>query len=84
MGEHARFLGCLASDGSGGVIPEVPPHVKFERPSRESSVPIGLLHNRRQFRLVYAPQGQTSGYATFNVGATAQVAVHSARHVLLK
>jgi len=23
MGEHARFLGCLASDASGDVVPEV-------------------------------------------------------------
>jgi hypothetical protein len=169
MGEHARFLGCLASDEAGNVVPEVrdlslfvqqaldwqsrdlidvpksgplpgdmaslevilpqyhetlrpthvvvdakpptnnqerttnnyilliqeiangipfdqpqesdsakhwnaPPHAKFERLLRESGVPIGLLYNRRQFRLVYAPRGETSGYATFNIDEMSQIA----------
>ncbi|MCR9294819.1 MAG: hypothetical protein NXI32_19030, partial [bacterium] len=51
-----------------------PPHAKFERLLRESGVPIGLLVNGRQLRLVYAPRGETSGYATFNVDEMAQVA----------
>ncbi|MFN3194042.1 MAG: Eco57I restriction-modification methylase domain-containing protein [Aureliella sp.] len=50
------------------------PHAKFERLLRESEVPIGLLYNGSQFRLVYAPRGETSGYATFNVDEMGQVA----------
>lgn len=51
-----------------------PPHSKFERLLRETEVPIGLLYNRRQFRLVYAPRGETSGYATFTIAEMSQVA----------
>lgn len=59
---------------------------KFERLLRETGVPIGLLFNRSQFRLVYAPRGETSGYATFNVDEMAQVAgrpMFAALHMLL-
>jgi hypothetical protein len=62
------------------------PQAKFERLLRETSVPIGLLFNRNQFRLVYAPRGETSGYATFNVDEMAQVAgrpMFAALHMLL-
>jgi hypothetical protein len=51
-----------------------PPHAKFERLLRETGVPIGLLCNGRQIRLVYAPKGETSGYATFNVAEMLQIA----------
>ncbi|MBL8872774.1 MAG: hypothetical protein JNK90_23545 [Planctomycetaceae bacterium] len=63
-----------------------PPQAKFERLLRETGVPIGLLFNRSQFRLVYAPRGETSGYATFNVDEMAQVAgrpMFAALHMLL-
>ncbi|QDU01935.1 hypothetical protein V6x_16180 [Gimesia chilikensis] len=50
------------------------PQAKFERLLRETQVPIGLLSNGRQLRLVYAPRGETSGYATFNVDEMIQVA----------
>ena len=62
------------------------PQAKFERLLRETGVPIGLLFNRCQFRLVYAPRGETSGYATFNVNEMAQVAgrpMFAALHMLL-
>jgi hypothetical protein len=62
------------------------PQAKFERLLRESGVPIGLLFNRSQFRLVYAPRGETSGFATFNVDEMAQVAgrpMFAALHMLL-
>jgi len=62
------------------------PQAKFERLLRETGVPIGLLYNRSQFRLVYAPRGETSGYATFNVDEMAQVAgrpMFAALHMLL-
>jgi hypothetical protein len=62
------------------------PQAKFERLLRETGVPIGLLFNRSQFRLVYAPRGETSGYATFNVDEMALVAgrpMFAALHMLL-
>lgn len=37
------------------------PQAKFERLLRETSIPIGLLFNQRQLRLVYAPRGLRSG-----------------------
>ncbi|OYV87497.1 MAG: hypothetical protein B7Z73_09990, partial [Planctomycetia bacterium 21-64-5] len=52
----------------------------------ETRVPIGLLANGRELRLVYAPRGETSGYATFNVAEMAQVAgrpIFAAFHTLL-
>jgi hypothetical protein len=62
------------------------PQAKFERLLRETGVPIGLLSNRRQLRLVYAPKGESSGYATFNVQEMMQVAgrpMFAALHMLL-
>lgn len=62
------------------------PQLKFERLLRETQVPIGLLCNGRQLRLVYAPRGESSGHATFNVGEMVQVAgrpMFAALHMLL-
>lgn len=63
------------------------PQAKFERLLRETGVPIGLLSNRRQLRLVYAPKGESSGHATFNVDEMMQVAgrpMFAALHMLLR
>jgi hypothetical protein len=62
------------------------PHAKFERLLRETQVPLGLLASNSQIRLVYAPRGETSGFATFNVAEMAQVAgrsIFAALHMLL-
>jgi hypothetical protein len=62
------------------------PQLKFERLLRESGVPIGILGNGEQLRLVYAPRGESSGYATFNVAEMVQVAgrpIFAALHMLL-
>jgi len=62
------------------------PQAKFERLLRETQVPIGLLSNGRQLRLVYSPRGETSGHATFNVDEMIQVAgrpMFAALHMLL-
>ena len=62
------------------------PHAKFERLLRETQVPIGLLSNGRQLRLVYSPRGESSGHATFNVDEMIQVAgrpMFAALHMLL-
>jgi hypothetical protein len=63
-----------------------PPQARFERLLRETRVPIGLLCNPTQIRLVYAPRGETSGYATFSVAEMAQIAgrpIFAALHMLL-
>jgi hypothetical protein len=62
------------------------PQLKFERLLRETQVPMGLLCNGSQLRLVYAPKGESSGYATFNVAEMVQVAgrpMFAALHMLL-
>ncbi len=48
------------------------PQERFERLLRETQVPIGLLVNGREVRLVYAPKGETSGYLTFPVKAMSE------------
>jgi hypothetical protein len=50
------------------------PQARFERLLRETQIPIGLLSNDRQLRLVYAPRGETSGHLTFPVQAMTEVA----------
>jgi Eco57I restriction-modification methylase/MmeI, target recognition domain len=65
---------------------QAPPHAKFERLLRETTVPIGLLFNQTHLRLVYAPRGETSGYMTFSVAEMAQVAgrpIFAGLHLLL-
>jgi len=50
------------------------PQARFERLLRQTNVPIGLLVNRRQIRLVYAPEKELSGHITFNLGDMVKVA----------
>jgi hypothetical protein len=62
------------------------PQARFERLLRESRVPVGLLSNATHLRLVYAPRGESSGFATFSVAEMAQVAgrpIFAALHMLL-
>ncbi len=62
------------------------PQHRFERLLRETEVPIGLLSNGTQLRLVYAPRGETSGHITFPVKAMTEVAgrpILAALHMLL-
>jgi hypothetical protein len=62
------------------------PQARFERLLRETEVPIGLLFNQTHLRIVYAPRGETSGYATFSVPDMAAVAgrpIFAALHMLL-
>jgi hypothetical protein len=77
-------LDALASDGESYW--QATPHAKFERLLRETQVPFGLLVNGTQVRMVYAPRGETSGYATFSVADMAKVAgrpIFAALHMLL-
>lgn len=52
---------------------EYPPVAKFDRLLRHTHVPIGLLTNRRELRLVYAPHGESSGSITFRLDDMATV-----------
>ena len=49
------------------------PSKKFERLLRETGVPIGLISNGTNFRLIYAPPKENSGAITFPVGAMTEV-----------
>jgi hypothetical protein len=50
-----------------------PPAAKFDRLLRACRVPIGLLTDRTELRLFYAPHGESSGVMTFKVGDMASV-----------
>lgn len=50
------------------------PQEKFERLLREVQIPIGLLCNGSEVRLIYAPRGESSGHLTFPVKAMTEVA----------
>src|SRR6266849_9936799 len=50
------------------------PQARFERLLRQTNVPIGLLVNGRQIRLVYAPEKELSGHITFKLADMVQVA----------
>jgi hypothetical protein len=52
---------------------DYPPAAKFDRLLRHVRVPIGLLTNRREVRLVYAPHGESSGSLTFRLDDMAAV-----------
>jgi len=47
---------------------------RFERLLRQNRVPIGLLVNGTQIRLVYAPEKELSGHITFNLADMVKVA----------
>jgi hypothetical protein len=50
---------------------------KFERLLRGQKIPMGLLTNGKELRLVYAPEGESSGHLTFPFAAMAEVAGRS-------
>ena len=50
------------------------PQAKFERLLRQTGVPIGLLVNGPEIRLVYAPEKELSGYITFKLADMVTVA----------
>src|SRR5690606_3190691 len=52
---------------------EYPAQAKFERLLRECHVPIGLLSNGHELRLVYAPHGESTGWLSFRVADMATV-----------
>jgi hypothetical protein len=52
---------------------EYPAAAKFDRLLRQCRVPIGLLTNRREVRLCYAPHGESSGVIRFKIDDLASV-----------
>ncbi len=50
-----------------------PPTAKFDRLLRHVRVPLGLLTNREELRLVYAPHGESTGHLTFRLKDMAEV-----------
>ena len=63
------------------------PQNRFERLLRETQIPAGLLFNGTDLRVVYAPRGESSGYATFRVKEMAEVSgrpIFAAMHMLLE
>jgi hypothetical protein len=51
----------------GGRAWAATPQARFERLLRAIEIPVGLLTNGAEFRLVYAPRGESSGHATFRI-----------------
>jgi hypothetical protein len=52
---------------------EYPPSAKLDRLLRHARVPIGILTNAEEIRLVYAPHGESSGSITFRLADMATV-----------
>ena len=50
------------------------PQQRFERLLKETEIPIGLLFNGTQLRLVHAPRGESSGWLTLPLEPMAEVA----------
>jgi hypothetical protein len=50
------------------------PQQRFERLLKETEIPIGLLFNGSQLRLVHAPRGESSGWLTMPLEPMAEVA----------
>ncbi len=51
-----------------------PPTAKFERLLRHSAIPIGLLGNGRELRLIYAPPTESTSHLTFRFADMAEPA----------
>lgn len=63
------------------------PTQRMERLLRETKVPIGVLFNGTQIRLLYAPHGENAGNITFTVRHMTEVAgrpILAAMHMLLR
>ena len=54
-----------AAEGKSKTGWQATPQAKAERLLREKEVPVGLLCNGAELRLVYAPRGESSGHLTF-------------------
>ncbi len=64
----------VGSDARGALAGwEATPHQRLERLLRETGIPTGLLLTDNHVRLVYAPRGETSGWAAFPLRELATV-----------
>nr|MCU0657954.1 N-6 DNA methylase [Polyangiaceae bacterium] len=64
--EHQGDLDLDAPEDATGPW-RYAPTAKFERLLRHAGIPVGLLFNGRELRLLYAPAGETTGHLTFRV-----------------
>jgi len=69
--------GTKLDDKSSSQGWEATPQQKFERLLRGQKIPLGLLTNGKELRLVYAPEGESSGHLAFSFAAMAEVAGRS-------
>ncbi|MRG96406.1 Eco57I restriction-modification methylase domain-containing protein [Polyangium spumosum] len=79
---HRKELDAASDDKRWSATP----HQRFERLLRETGVPMGLLSNGRDFRLVYAPKGESAGWVTFRLAEMLSVdgrPLLGAMHMLL-
>lgn len=51
-----------------------PPQARAERLMREARVPVALLCNGQEVRLIFAPRGESSGHVTWPLGSLLEVA----------
>lgn len=68
-----RGMDEIDADGEAGKGWQVSFQAKFERLLRATEIPVGLLCNGTELRLVYAPKGESSGHLTFPVQAMCEV-----------
>lgn len=68
-----RGMDEIDGDGEAGKGWQVSFQAKFERLLRATEIPVGLLCNGTELRLVYAPKGESSGHLTFPVQAMCEV-----------
>ncbi|MBW4599044.1 MAG: N-6 DNA methylase [Calothrix sp. FI2-JRJ7] len=77
----------LNNDNNKTTAWHASPQEKFERLLREKEIPIGIIFNGIEIRLVYAPRGESSGHLTFPVQAMCEVSgrlILGAMHMLLE
>ncbi len=60
---HRKDLDAASDDKRWSATPQQ----RFERLLRETGVFVGMLTNGRDFRLVYAPKGESAGWVTFRL-----------------
>lgn len=68
-----RGMDEIDADGEAGKGWQVSFQAKFERLLRATEIPVGLLCNGIELRLVYAPKGESSGHLTFPIQAMCEV-----------
>jgi len=65
---------CLDSKIANDKKWDASPQIKFERLLRENNIPLGFLFNGFEFRIVYSPIGESSGFLSFPIDFMTEVA----------